>query len=91
MVVNNDEWSSGRGKDTIKNQICESLRRNYPNALTMNEVFNDIGLEFDWEKHSFVSFLGTWGLSGAFDELVEKGEIESRLIEGKGLNYRYKK
>jgi len=91
MIVDKEEWDSGRGKNTLKSQICESLERNYPNALTMNEIFDDIELKFDWEKHPILSFLGAWGLNSVFDELVKEGGIELKIIKGKGTHYRFNK
>lgn len=91
MVVDKEEWDSGRGKNTLKNQISKSLQKNYPNALTMNEIFGDIGLKLDWEKHPILSFMGVWGLNSVFDELVEEDEIELKIIKGKGAHYRFNK
>jgi len=91
MVVSKGEWNIGRGKNTLESQIREFLRKKYPEGRTVNEFIDDTGLEFDWKNHPIISFLGIWGIISTFDELVKKGELESKFIEGKGKHYRFKK
>lgn len=91
MVVSKEEWNTGIGKNTLESQIREFLRKKYPDGHTVDEFIDGMGLKFDWNNHPIMSFLGVWGITSAFDELVEKGEIESKFIEGKEKHYRFKK
>jgi len=92
MVVDENEWKTSRGNQTIDTQICDFLKNNYPLAYDPYEITNNtVGKTMDLQKNIPLAIFETWIVWGSLEKLKKQGEIESKLILGKGNHYRYKK
>ncbi len=82
MPISDDEWNSGRKRDTYEQRVLDFLK-NKGNPCTVAEI--SIGIGYRYKKVDLIGIIGalaiTNNVQNALKSLIREGSVETRIIK----------
>lgn len=90
MPIDDDEWESGRSRDTTEQRVLGVLKNNQDKAFTAYEIAQSLNRVPQTSESDelgdllikgIAGGLSTWSVENALESLVDEGEVGVRTIE----------